>query len=148
MPFFRLILHLLFGGVFIYAGGMKAWDPGVFLMDVRSFDLLPDPYAAWLALFLPWLEIFCGLAVISGLFRKGGLLVLNGSLVAFLIAIGISWSRGINIQCGCFGDTGDAASNYVQLIVRDVLLLALGLYLQWGSSDPKITSQPASASAV
>ena len=148
MPFFRLILHLLFGGVFIYAGAMKAWDPGVFLMDVRSFDLLPDPYAAWLALFLPWLEIFSGLAVISGLFRKGGLLVLNASLIIFLMAIIISWYRGINIQCGCFGDTGDAASNYVQLIVRDVLLLALGLYLQKGSSDQKITSRPASASAV
>ncbi|MEN3942530.1 MauE/DoxX family redox-associated membrane protein [Prosthecobacter sp. SYSU 5D2] len=125
----HVILHLLFGGVFVYAGALKAADPGVFVMDVRSFDLLPDPYAAWLAMFLPWLEIFCGLAVISGLFRKGGLLVLNATLVAFLIAIAISWYRGIDIQCGCFGSS-EASSNHLELIVRDVLLLALGVYLQ------------------
>ena len=138
----HIILHLLFGGVFVYAGALKAADPGIFVMDVRSFDLLPDPYAAWLAMFLPWLEIFSGLAVISGLFRKGGLLVLNASLVAFLIAIGLSWYRGIDIQCGCFGSS-DASGNHLELIVRDVLLLALGLYLQ-GRGSRRLTA-PASA---
>jgi len=121
-------LHLLFGGVFIYAGTLKLLDPAMFVMDVRSFDLLPDPYAAWVAMFLPCLEILAGLAVITGVLRKGGLLVLNGSLGVFLVAIGISWSRGIDIQCGCFGSKG-ASGNYVELIVRDVLLLALGIYL-------------------
>lgn len=133
MKYIIFVLHLLFGGVFIYAGAAKALDPALFVMDVRSFDLLPDPYAAWLAMFLPWLEIFAGLAVITGVLRKGGLLVLNASLLAFLVAIGISWYRGIDIQCGCFG--GDpGSSNYVELIVRDVLLLALGGYLQFRSS--------------
>ena len=60
----RLFLHLLFGGVLVYAGAVKAWDPAAFLLDIRSFELLPDPWAAWLAMSLPWLEIFAGLAVI------------------------------------------------------------------------------------
>ncbi len=143
---FHLALHLLFGGVFVYAGALKAQDPAAFLMDVRSFDLLPDPHAAWLALFLPWLEIYCGLGVITSLFRKGGLLVLNASLVAFLASILISWQRGIDIQCGCFGGGSDASSNYVDLIIRDVLLLALGIYLQIRSQRPRrITSWPSSS---
>jgi putative oxidoreductase len=122
------LLHLLFGGVFVYAGSMKAWNPQVFLDDVRSFDLLADPWAAWLAMGLPWLEIFAGLAVISGSLRRGGLLVLNGSLLAFLAAIAISWQRGIDIRCGCFG-SADASSSYLELILRDVLLLAVGWWL-------------------
>jgi len=130
MKLFHFLLHLLFGGIFIYAGALKAMDPGVFVMDVRSFDLLPDPYAAWLAMGLPWLEIFTGFTVITGLFRQGGLLVLNVSLLIFLAAIGISWYRGIDIQCGCFGGSGDAKSNYITLILRDLALLALGGYLQ------------------
>jgi len=32
----------------------------------EDFDLLGDPWAAWLAMGLPWLEIFAGLAVMSG----------------------------------------------------------------------------------
>lgn len=128
MKLFHRLLHLAFGSVFVYAGALKAWNPIAFLDDVRSFDMLPDPYAACFALFLPWLEIFSGLAVITDLFRKGGLLILNASLVAFLIAISISWYRGIDIQCGCFGSS-DVSSNYVELIVRDGVLLALGGYL-------------------
>ncbi|HYF36522.1 MAG TPA: MauE/DoxX family redox-associated membrane protein [Prosthecobacter sp.] len=131
MKILRLLLLLIFGGVFIYAGLMKAWRPMVFLEDVRSFNLVPDPYAAMLAMFLPWVEILGGIAVITGLGRRGGLLVLNASLVVFLTAILIAWSRGTDISCGCFGDSGGATSNYVELIVRDVVLLAMGGYLAW-----------------
>jgi putative oxidoreductase len=121
----RTLLCLMFGAVFIYAGALKASDPMTFLDDVRSFQILPDPYAAWLALALPWLEIFSGLAVITGLLRHGGLLTLNALLLVFLAAILLSWARGLDLSCGCFG--GDtSASNYPTLILRDLALLALG----------------------
>lgn len=123
------ILHFLFGGVFVYAGIMKVWNPMVFLDDVRSFALLPDPYAAMLAMFLPWLEIFAGLAVIVGVLRKAGLVVLNLSLLMFLGAIVIAWMRGTDIRCGCFGGSSDATSSYIELIIRDLVLLNLGIWL-------------------
>jgi uncharacterized membrane protein YphA (DoxX/SURF4 family) len=126
----RLILHFFFGGVFVYSGLLKAADPISFLDDVRSFDLLGDPWSAWVAMGLPWLEIFAGLAVMSGFMRPGGLMILNASLLVFLVAIGISWWRGIDIRCGCFGHS-DASSNYRDLILRDLLLLAAGIVLVW-----------------
>jgi putative oxidoreductase len=128
MKILKKLLHLVFGGVFVYAGVLKAWNPQAFLDDVRSFDLLRDPWAAWLAMGLPWLEIFAGLAVMTGVLRRGGLLVLNGALVVFLAVIALSWYRGIDIRCGCFG-SAEASSNYIELIVRDVFLLVLGLWL-------------------
>ena len=132
MKWLRLFLHLLFGGVFVYAGALKAWDPAAFVMDVRSFELLRDPLAAWLAMGLPWLEIFAGLAVMSGPLRAGGLLILNVTLVGFLIAILSAWARGLDIQCGCFGG-GAGTTDYVELLVRDVVLLALGFWLAFSS---------------
>lgn len=126
----RLFLHLLFGGVFVYAGAVKAWDPAAFLLDIRSFELLPDPWAAWLAMSLPWLEIFAGLAVMTGLLRAGGLLLLNACLLGFLAAILIAWARGLDIRCGCFGSGG--SSEYAELVVRDLALLGLGLWLTFG----------------
>ncbi len=130
MNLLRRLLSLVFGGVFVYAGALKLRDPGLFLIDIRSFDMLADPYAAWLALVLPWIEILSGLAIITGVFRKGGLLLLNLALVAFFIAIGIAKSRGLSIQCGCFGGH-DSASNYLELFVRDGVLLSMGLALFW-----------------
>jgi putative oxidoreductase len=128
MKKFAQLLSLLFGGVFVYAGVVKALDPTAFLMDVRSFQMLPDPYAAWLALALPWLEIIAGLAVITGVLRKGGLLLLNAALILFFIAITIAWSRGLDIRCGCFGSS-DTTTSYIELYVRDLLLLAVGGWL-------------------
>jgi uncharacterized membrane protein YphA (DoxX/SURF4 family) len=86
MPRLTALLCLLFGGAFIYAGVMKAQQPMVFLDDVRSFQILHDPYAAWVAMGLPWLEIFAGLAVVTGILRSGGLLILNASLIVFVAA--------------------------------------------------------------
>jgi uncharacterized membrane protein YphA (DoxX/SURF4 family) len=124
------LLTLLFGAVFVYAGVLKAYDPSTFLADVRSFAVLPDPFAAWVALTLPWLEIFAGLAVILGPLRGGGLLLLNAALMVFFAAITQAWWRGISIHCGCFGaQTG--ASEYVELFARDLLLIALGSGLLW-----------------
>ena len=128
------LLCVAFGGLFVYAGAGKAADPTAFLGAVRSFDLLRDPYAAWVALFLPWMEILGGLAAITGVLRRGGLLLLNLSLVVFLLGICISWARGLDIRCGCFGGEAELTSTaaaYVELIIRDVLLLALGGFLQW-----------------
>lgn len=130
MNWLRRILAFLFGGVFVYAGMLKLRDPARFLIDIRSFDMLPDPYGAWLALGLPWLEVLCGLAVITGVFRKGGLLLLNLALIAFFAAIGIAKSRGLDIQCGCFGGS-DPTSSYLELFIRDGILLCIGLALVW-----------------
>ena len=125
------LLALAFGTVFLYAGVMKAKDPGLFLISVRSFQLLPDPYAAWVALALPWLEIFAGTAVIIGLVRQGGALLLNIAIVGFIIGIGLAWFRGIDIDCGCLGGAGAKSNNYGWLIARDVVLLAMGNAVMW-----------------
>ena len=128
MQWLKRLLCLLFGGIFGYSGIMKLGDPGLFLVDIRGFDMLPDPFAAWLALLLPWIEIICGLAVISGLFRSGGLLVLNLSLVMFFGAIAYAQFRGLDIKCGCFG-ASQGVSNYLELYIRDGVLLLVGAAL-------------------
>jgi putative oxidoreductase len=62
----RLLLHFLLRRRVCVFRLLKVADPISFLDDVRSFDLLGDPWAAWVAMGLPWLEILAGLAVMSG----------------------------------------------------------------------------------
>jgi uncharacterized membrane protein YphA (DoxX/SURF4 family) len=131
-PWILRVLAVIFGGVFIYAGVVKASDPGLFLIDIRSYDMqiMHDPHAAWLAISLPWLEIFAGFAVVIGVFRSSGLFILNALLIVFFVAIGWAWYRGIDIKCGCFGSS-DAKANYTMLFTRDGILLVLGLVTSW-----------------
>ena len=125
MLWLNRLFGLFFGGVFVYSGITKLRDPGMFLIDIRGFDILPDPYAAWLALLLPWVEVICGLAVILGLFRSGGLLILNLSLLLFFAAISYAQYRGLDIKCGCFG-ASEETSSYLELYARDAVLLLIG----------------------
>ena len=136
MRWLQTLLGLVFGGVFLHSGFLKLQDPLLFLEDIRGFDMLPDPFAAWLALVLPWIEIIAGGAVITGLLRSAGLLLLNASLLVFLVAIGYAQYRGLDIRCGCFGSSAQV-SNYMELYVRDAILLFIGLALQYMWREPK-----------
>lgn len=126
----EVFLAWAFGTVFLWAGWIKVQDPAQFLVSIRSFHLVPDPFAAWLALGLPWLEIFSGLAVVTGWMRRGGLLLLNVSLVIFAIALISAWTRGLDVECGCFGG-GKGTTTVVQALVRDAVLLAVGGWLMF-----------------
>ncbi len=124
------VLAWVFGGIFIYSGWLKVQDPAHFLVSVRSFHLLPDPFAAWLTLGLPWLEIFAGAAVLTGWLRRGGLVLLNASLVVFAIALVSALTRGLDIDCGCFG-ASHGSTSIREAILRDSVLLLVGGWLAW-----------------
>jgi uncharacterized membrane protein YphA (DoxX/SURF4 family) len=130
-----LLCRLVLAGVFLYAGAMKAMDPGLFLLDVRSFQILRDPWAAMLALGLPWLEIAAALALALGGWARGALLVMAGMLVAFGIALGSAWSRGLDVTCGCFG-AGENHTDFVEVIARDAVLLAMVGFVAW--AQPRV----------
>ena len=131
MNVLNLLLRLAFGGLFVYAGGVKLLDPlGLvsFTDDIRAFHILPDPWVGWLAMTLPWFEIFCGIAVIVGPLRQGGLVLLNLCLLVFLGALISAWVRGLDVSCGCFGHA-DAHASLLEMILRDLGLLVVGFWL-------------------
>lgn len=119
-----ILLRGVLGGVFIYAGAMKALDPGPFAAEVENYRLVSGIVAAGFALYLPWLEIFAGLAVLTTVAARGGLVVLAMLLVVFIGALSSAWMRGLNISCGCLG-THFQTSSYALLLGRDWVLLVI-----------------------
>src|SRR4029453_3376346 len=101
--FLSRIIALVVGGIFIYAGVIKVMDPIGFARDIDNYHMLPWALSVRLAFYLPWLEVFCGLAVVCGIFYRGGLFILNALIFIFIIASIVAKVRGLNITCGCFG---------------------------------------------
>ncbi len=136
---FRFVVALLIGLVFIYAGGLKASDPIKFASDIQNFHILSWPLGIRLAFYLPWLEIICGLALITGWLRKGGVGILTALMLVFIIATVAARMRGIDLDCGCFGK---AAKNlpFVWHLVIDFALLVglLGLWFSFLRPVPRI----------
>jgi uncharacterized membrane protein YphA (DoxX/SURF4 family) len=83
---------------------------------------------------LPALEIVLGLALIVGVLIRFSAVLSALLQVAFIIGISSAWARGLEIECGCFGNGGvdtNAAAHYPWDIARDVGLLLLSLWLVW-----------------
>jgi uncharacterized membrane protein YphA (DoxX/SURF4 family) len=120
------MLRLLVGGVFLVAGVLKGLDPAHFAADIDHFRLLPYFAVAPLALYLLWLEIICGLAVLVSAMRRSALLLLLALTIVFIAAITSAWMRGLDIRCGCFGAASTAPLAYD--LVFDIVL---GGVLYW-----------------
>jgi putative oxidoreductase len=134
------IIGLIVGCIFVYAGAIKVMDPIGFARDIDNYHMLPWALSVRLAFYLPWLEIFCGVAIVSGLFYRGGLLILNALISIFIIASIVAKTRGLDISCGCFGH----ASKYLSFawhLVLDFALLGAVAVLWFSSRTPAKQSE-------
>lgn len=127
------VIGLFIGGLFVYAGAVKVPDPIGFARDIDNYKMLPWQLGVWSALYLPWLEIFCGIALVTRIFHRGGVFILTALMCLFIIVTIIAKGRGLDISCGCFGH----ASQYLSFtwhLVLDFLLLG-GLVLLWKNAS-------------
>ena len=125
------ILRLLVGGVFIYAGAVKAWETQNFASDLRHYAIIPwSDLVLLLAVYVPWVEICAGLAVVSRRLYLGGLIAILGMMLIFTGALTSAWARGLDISCGCFGkDKESIRTNFPSLLGRDLGILVGALIL-------------------
>jgi len=130
-----LFIRTFMGGLFVYAGVVKVWNPGEFFHDVLSYRILPDFLAAGLTWYLPYLEIVCGMMLFFRSFARESATVLLGLLVVFIVALFSAWIRGLDISCGCFGSQNDLG--YHWMLLRNITLLGSLLWLQWSMSPKK-----------
>src|SRR5256714_15499539 len=95
MKYLWRIVDLIVGGIFVYAGAIKALDPVQFANDIDNYKTLPWFVSVRLALYLPWLEILCGLAIIFRFLYRGGLSILTALLAVFICATIVAKTRGL-----------------------------------------------------
>jgi uncharacterized membrane protein YphA (DoxX/SURF4 family) len=129
-----LAARLILGGVIFVAGALKVGAIGESILAVRAFRILPYELTSVVGTILPFAEILLGLLIMAGVFTRmtgilGALLML-----AFTIAIISAWSRGLTLDCGCFGGGGvisqeEAFAAYPWDIARDIGLMACGVWL-------------------
>jgi uncharacterized membrane protein YphA (DoxX/SURF4 family) len=133
-PWLTLLSRLILGGVLFAAGALKIGNLQKSAMAVRAYEMLPVELANFLGYALPWIEIGIGLLLIVGASVKICGLLGAFTMVAFIIAIAQAWARGLSIDCGCFGGGGTIdpeETKYLSEIIRDIGLLAMGVFLYY-----------------
>ena len=98
-----LLSRIVLGTVFIVASIDKIAVPSLFADSVQAYQILPLPLINLFAIVLPWVELLCGLMILTGVALRASASIIAVTLVVFVAAMILSLFRGLNIDCGCFG---------------------------------------------
>jgi len=125
------------GAIFLFSSIAKIANPSAFAAIVTNYQLIDQPLVTLTAVILPWIEALCGLALVVGRCEKGAALLVSSMMVAF-IGIGfVNAYRGLDIACGCFSLSAKEPSSVVLNTLRDLAILAAGLWVLVGPVTPK-----------
>lgn len=129
----KIILRLTLGIVFVCASIPKILSPSDFAAILYGYSIFPIYVINILAIVFPFIELISGLSLIFLLNYRPSLIIINSLIFLFIIIISFNLLRGHEFDCGCFA-VGDP--NHVsaagQLLVRNFILLIIGLYLFFG----------------
>jgi uncharacterized membrane protein YphA (DoxX/SURF4 family) len=124
------IIRILIAFVFIYAGAEKISNPDDFALSISNYRLLPTASINFFAISLPWIEIVSGILLLFGISVKENSAIIFVLLSVFTLAIIISLFRGLNIDCGCFGNGTKIGllklGENILMIIGSLLLMVLG----------------------
>jgi len=127
LNFAAIVLRVALGLVFMWAAYDKILHPEAFAKIVYDYRILPDSLVNLAALFLPWFELCCGLALVCNRLSRGAAIACVVLLAVFLATLAFNHARGLDVACGCFSTQAKAASIWFELGRDAVLLIAAAL---------------------
>lgn len=128
------VFRLVLGGIFIYASLDKIAHPEQFAKIVYNYKILPHSLINIFAITVPWVELICGIFLIVGIFVESSSAILSLLLLSFIIALSVNFLRGLDVNCGCFSTDPQGKKEGAILLIRDFVLLAIGLQIFFSNS--------------
>jgi uncharacterized membrane protein YphA (DoxX/SURF4 family) len=117
----------MLGLIFIFASWDKVLEPAAFAGVIANYQILPEGLTAPAAIFLPWLELTCGICLVANRWTGGSAIIVTALIVIFTAAIGFNIYRGMDVACGCFTLDQSAPAGMWLYLLRDVIFLAMGV---------------------
>lgn len=130
------VFRIAIGAVFFYAGFLKLITPAEeFAYAIETYKIINYSQSLIVASILPWLELYIGIFIVSGLFAdillKFCVLILGGFEALLLQAL----IRKLDItNCGCFGSS-HSNSIYTEFALN-ILWICFALFILYKKEYP------------
>ena len=96
-----LLARIIVGFTFLYYGAEKIGDPVPFLKSLKGYEVLPL-HPSWiinsLAVILPWIEVLCAAALLSGIQLRSAALLTTAMLALTTAGLIATAKRLLNAQ--------------------------------------------------
>jgi uncharacterized membrane protein YphA (DoxX/SURF4 family) len=121
----RRLTEIVCGALFLWAAVVKGRE-GVDSVraTISGFQLLPAVAVLPFAYLLPAWEAVTGACLVLGWLRSGARATAFLLLCVFVVALGVAWSRGIVVDCGCFGRSVMSREAMAWAMARDAVMIA------------------------
>jgi len=127
--YLTILFRFAVGIIFIYAAFYKIIEPATFAKGIWFYHLVPGNLINLMAVFLPWVELVCGIALIVGFQYRGAVRLVNLMMIMFMIALASAVYRGISIDCGCFKAAQATDSSAMNSLLWDFGIIAMSIQL-------------------
>ncbi len=127
------IMRMILGGVFSFSAWSKIMAPQALADAIVGFEIIPESIALVAAIMLIWLELICGIFMFLGLWARATVIVITGMLTLFEIGLISVVVRGIEVNCGCFGQFSEMTVGWETIIRNMVHLIFCASLLYYGS---------------
>ncbi len=102
LPLVQTLLRVGCGVVLILAAVDKIGDPAKFLKVVENYHGLPADLMPLIAVVIPWMEFFTGVALALGYKRRGAAFLFCLMMGTYSLALAWNLANGVEMNCGCF----------------------------------------------
>lgn len=114
--------------VFVWAALPKLIDPSALATAIENYRVLPAEWAGLAAGVLPVFEFGLAVGLLGSRLARGASLLAALLLGSFTVAMAQARLRGIDLECGCFGASLEAAVSW-WTVARSALLCAFATLL-------------------
>lgn len=121
----ELIIRIVIGLAFLYAGIHKMYDLESFAKTIDAFGLVPETFVYPLTIMIPMVEIICGAGFVLG--NRESIFMVSTMLIVFIAVLSFGIFKGLDIDCGCYGPNNKVAESLSSLktsLIRDFVMLS------------------------
>ncbi len=126
MNYLTIISSYVLGLIFIVAGVNKMLHYSLFVDEISAYGVVPTQIVQYLASPLILAEIWVGVGLFIGCWRKLAAMFSSVLLVFFGLILSVGYLKGSSSACGCFLPIGSQTIEPVH-IVQDLVFLGLSI---------------------
>ena len=123
------LLRFGLGAMFLYSAWSKIQDPGMFQTMVDNYRMLPACTTSIFSVTMAMAELLVGAMFIFTKWTREAAFATTVMLMMFLLALTQAQVRGLDISCGCFGETAEETHTVLHALIRDIVLFAPTIWL-------------------
>lgn len=126
------------GATFMLSGFLKAMDSGAFARLLGDYGI---PYLEYTAPVIIITEVLMGFLLITGIKQRIVATLSVIMLIIFTAGFGFGVLFRDVTDCGCFGDSGIPGSSPEAVFIRNVILMAMLLFVAKKHNDTRISEK-------